>query len=109
MAKNNNHNLEISEHEFESILGEPLAIVDFFAEWCMPCLMLAPVIEDLSDKFHGRIKFAKVNVDENQNLAGKFKVMSIPTLIVLKNGKEVDRIMGALPQEVLEEKFNKHL
>lgn len=108
MAKNHN-NLEISQHEFDEVLKNPLAVVDFFAEWCMPCLMLAPVIEDLAGKYQGKIKFAKLNVDENQEIAQKFKVMSIPTLVIFRNGKEVDRIMGALPEEVLEEKFQKHL
>lgn len=75
---------------------------------CMPCLMIAPVIEELASKLKS-IKFARVNVDENKSLSAKFNITSIPCLIVFKNGKEVDRITGALPEEVLEEKLKKHL
>jgi thioredoxin 1 len=107
MAKNNN--LEISQNEFSEIVKHPLTVVDFFAEWCMPCLMLAPVIEDLASAYGEKIKFAKMNIDDNSEIAKKFNVMSIPTLIVFKHGKEVERITGALPQEVLEEKLQKHL
>lgn len=99
---------EINAKEFESVVSKPVVLVDFFAEWCMPCLMMAPVIEDLAEKMKN-VKFAKVNVDENSGLSGKFKVMSIPTLIIFKQGKEVERIIGSQPAEVIEEKLKKHL
>jgi thioredoxin 1 len=105
MTKNNGVE-EISEHEFESVINKPLALVDFFAEWCMPCLMMAPAIEELAVKIK-QVKFAKLNVDENQGLSQKFKVMSIPCLIVFKQGKEVERIIGNQPAEVIEEKLKK--
>ncbi len=97
---------EISEKQFEEKINSKLAIVDFFADWCMPCLIMAPVIEELNEKFKGKIEFAKVNVDENKELASKFNIMSIPTLIVFKQGKEIERITGALPPEQLEEKLS---
>ena len=98
---------EVSEKEFYEKINDKIALVDFFAEWCMPCVMMAPVIEDMSEKFKGKISFAKVNVDENQGLAEKYRIMSIPTLVIFKDGKEIDRIIGAIQQEQLVEKLKK--
>ena len=100
---------EISEHEFPSVEQRPLVVVDFFAEWCMPCVVQEPIVEELSKKFQGKIHFAKINVDESNKLAQKFRVMSIPTLLVLKKGKEVDRIIGIQNPEILEEKISRFL
>jgi len=108
MAVNNGVE-EISEKEFEENINKPVSVIDFFAEWCMPCLIMAPVIEELADKFKGKIKFAKVNIDENSSIAGKFKIMSIPTLIIFKEGEEVERIIGAIDSEQLEEKLKSFL
>jgi len=110
MAKNDKA-IDISEKEFEETINskdKQAVVIDFYAEWCMPCLMLAPVIEELASKIK-TIKFARVNVDENKSLSAKFNITSIPCLIVFKEGKEVERITGALPEEVLEEKLKKHL
>jgi len=107
MAKSNNGVSEITEKEFADVIKSKVALVDFFAEWCMPCLMMAPVIEELSERIK-KVKFAKVNIDENSGLAGKFKVMSIPTLIIFKDGKEVERIIGSQPAENIEEKLKKY-
>ena len=106
-GKVNNGVEEITEQDFQDIVSEPIALVDFFAEWCIPCLMMAPVIEELADKIKG-VKFAKVNVDENSGLANRFKVMSIPTLIIFKGGKEVERIIGSQTAESIEEKLKKY-
>ncbi len=109
-GKNINNGVdEISGNQFESCMSHPLCVIDFFTEWCMPCLILAPVIEELADKFRGKIHFAKINVEENQELAQKFGIMSIPTLIVFKKGEIIEKITGSLPVEILEEKFKKHL
>jgi len=110
MAANNDKAIEISECEFEETInnGSETVVVDFYAEWCMPCLMIAPVIEELASKLTN-VKFARVNVDDNQSLSSKLGVSSMPCLVVFKQGKEVDRILGALPEEVLEEKICKHL
>lgn len=105
MAKINNGVEEISEKHFENKIRK-LAVVDFFAEWCMPCLMMAPIVEEMAEKFKGKVEFAKVNIDENSELAEKFEVMSIPTLIFFKHGKEDERIVGAIPAERFEEKLN---
>jgi len=109
MVANNDKALEISEREFEeTINSKNIVVIDFFAEWCMPCLMMAPVIEELASKIPA-VRFAKVNVDENQGLSQKFKISSIPCLIVFKEGKEIDKIIGALSEEALEEKIKKYL
>lgn len=98
---------EISGNGFEERIKKGVVVVDFYAEWCMPCLIMSPVIEELANKFKGRINFAKVNVDDNSDLSSKFKVLSIPCLIVFKEGKEINRITGSLPAAVLEEKLRK--
>ena len=99
---------EFSGNHFEEKIKSGVVIIDFFAEWCMPCLMMSPIVEEMCEKFK-KVKFMKVNIDENQALAGKFDVMSIPTLIVFKNGKVAGRITGALPSNVLEEKIKELL
>jgi len=80
-------------------------IIDFWADWCGPCKMMAPVFEELSSEFKGKLKFAKVNVDENSGLAAKFGIRGIPCLVVAKNGEEVDRIVGYVPRDVLKSKI----
>lgn len=111
MAANNDKAVEISSNEFEETINDekkPVAIIDFYAEWCMPCLMLAPILEELASKLKN-IKFARINVDENKELSNRFNITSIPCLIIFKNGEEVERITGALPEEVLEEKIKRHV
>jgi thioredoxin 1 len=100
---------ELTNNEFEKFIREGIVLIDFFAEWCMPCLMLSPVLEELNEKFEGKIKFGKVNVEDNQILAQKFRISSIPNLTILKDGKVVEQIIGALPLEEIENRLNKHL
>ena len=97
---------EITEEEFDSIVnnGHKLVVVDFFADWCMPCLMLGPIIEDLAEKLE-EVKFVKINVDDNQLISSQFKITSIPCLVFFKDGKEIDRIFGTMPEDELEEKI----
>lgn len=98
---------EISDADFEPLVKENNAVlVDFFAEWCMPCVMMVPVIEELAKTFAGRVVFAKMNVDENHDIAAKFKIMSIPTIIVFKKGEIAERITGALSHDMLKEKID---
>jgi len=99
--------LEINESNFEKevMKSDTPVLLDFWAEWCGPCRILAPVFEQLSTDFKGKIKFAKVNVDENETVAGKFGVMGIPCLVLVEKGKEVDRIVGYAPKEVLKKKL----
>lgn len=77
-------------------------VVDFWAPWCGPCRMVTPVLEDVSQKMNGKIKFVKLNTDENQKTAMDYQIMAIPSLLIFKGGREVDRIVGFIPQEQLE-------
>src|SRR3990167_3386270 len=103
----NNGIPELSKNEFENYIKEGNVLVDFFAEWCMPCVMMSPVLEELSEKFRGKIKFGKINVDDNQALAQKFNVVSIPNFVLFKNGKKTEQFIGAMPLEDFEKKLMK--
>ena len=106
MVSKNDSAMEITNQEFANMIKNEhkLVVVDFFADWCMPCVMLAPVIEELANNMK-EVKFAKINVDDNQELAEEYEVRSIPTLIFFKDGKEVDRIIGGQTDEI-EDKIN---
>ncbi len=103
--------LHLDEKNFETeVLKSPLPVlVDFWAEWCGPCKMIAPIIDQLSVDLQGKMKIAKVNVDEAPQLAGQFNVMSIPTLLIFKGGQPVDQIVGAMPKDRLLAKLSSHL
>ena len=81
-------------------------LVDFWAPWCGPCQMQGPILDELADEIGDKAKILKVNVDNNKELANKFEIVSIPTLIVFKKGKLVEKIIGALPEKELEKKFS---
>lgn len=97
-----------TDDNFEKeVLNESgVVFVDFFASWCGPCKMLMPVVDELAEEYEGKCKIGKVDVDENQSIAGKFGVQSIPTMIIFKNGKEVDRLVGFQSKEALKEKLD---
>jgi thioredoxin 1 len=84
-----------------------VALVDFYADWCGPCQALKPVLEKLSDDFKGKVAFGKINVDHNRETAGKYGIMSIPTLIIFKNGKLADRLVGAMPTETIKQRLGR--
>ncbi|MEW5996567.1 MAG: thioredoxin [Candidatus Micrarchaeota archaeon] len=92
---------ELNAGNFDAEIGKGTTLVDFWAAWCGPCRMIAPVIEEMSGKMKG-VKFGKVDITAENELASRFGVMSIPTLILFKDGEEVDRLIGAYPQEVIE-------
>ena len=105
-----NKPVKITDATFkEMIQNQPLVVVDCWAPWCAPCHMVAPVIEEMARDYAGRILFGKLNVDENREVAMQYQIMSIPTLLVFKNGKIVDRIIGAMPRQTLEPKITRHL
>lgn len=97
---------ELTNGEFDDFIKEGVVLIDFFAEWCMPCLMMAPVIDDLSEKFKGKIKFGKVNVADNEEIAKRFNVSSIPNFTLFKDGKVVEQFIGSISGEEFEEKLN---
>lgn len=101
---------EVNQEEFNKIIKDKknkLVVCDFYAEWCMPCLMMSPIIESLAEK-NKEIKFLKVNVDDNNELAQEFRISSIPCIVIIKNGKEVERILGATNENYLETKIKNH-
>lgn len=103
--------IHLTDKNFEAeVLQSPSPVlVDFWAEWCGPCKMISPVIDELSREFSGKIKIAKLNVDEAQELAAQYNVMSIPTLMFFKGGKVVDHIVGAASKDHLVRAINKNL
>lgn len=99
----------INEDNFERETNDGLVLVDFFATWCGPCQRLSPVLEDLQEDFDGKAKFFKLDIDESRALARKYSVMSVPTMIVLKDGNPVDRMIGYMSPEDIKTKLSKHL
>jgi len=110
MVAKNDSAMEVTNEDFKSIINNShkLVVVDFFAEWCMPCLMVSPIIEELAEEMK-EVKFVKINSDDNQDLSKKYNISSIPCLIIFKDGKEVDRILGAQPKENIEKNIKKWL
>lgn len=89
----------------EALESDIPVLVDFYADWCGPCKMVAPIVAELADEYAGVYKIGKLNVDEQPDTAQKYRVMSIPTLIIFKNGTPVDQVVGAVPKKALVEKL----
>lgn len=100
---------ELSTKDFEEKIQEGVTLVDFHAPWCGPCQMMSPVIDELSSEYEGRANIYKVNVDNEPDLANRFQVMSIPTIIVFKDGKAVDQTLGAQGKDKLKDMIDKNL
>ncbi|MGD9047602.1 MAG: thioredoxin [Anaerolineae bacterium] len=103
--------VHVSDETFEEmVLKAPVpALVDFWAPWCGPCRMVAPIVEELARDYHGRAMVAKINTDENVQVASQLGIMGIPTLILFKDGQEVDRVVGYAPRRAVEEKLKAQL
>lgn len=96
----------INKNEFDSTIKEGVVLVDFFAEWCGPCKMISPVLEELSEEYNGKATIVKVNVDNDPEVASKYGVMSIPNLVLFKDGNVIKQVVGFQPKPALKELIN---
>jgi len=101
--------LSESNWEEEVIKSDIPVMIDFWAAWCAPCLMVSPAIEEISNEYGEKIKVGKLNVDENPSIAGRYRIMGIPTVLFFKNGNLVDQVVGAVPKRVFEDKVKEIL
>jgi thioredoxin 1 len=110
MAENKKY-VEVSDTSFATEVTQSSlpVLVDFWAPWCGPCRMVAPVIEELATTYEGRVKVAKVNVDDNPQVAAQYGIRSIPTLLIFKQGQVVDQLVGAVSKKTLANKLDEHL
>lgn len=99
--------IHLTDSNFEEeVINSPIpVVVDFWAQWCTPCHMIIPTLEELAKEYRGKVKFCKINVDENQAKATEYKVMSIPNLKFFKNGELMDELIGVVPKEMIREKI----
>ena len=110
VAKDEGRPIMLTDASFSSEISKyPLMVVDFWAVWCPPCRIIAPIVEQLAKEYAGRVAFGKLNVDENPLTSGEFEVQSIPTLLIFRNGEAVDGIIGAVPKHQLEARIKSHL
>lgn len=100
----------VTDSNFNEIVSKnSLALIDCWAPWCGPCVVISPIVEELAKEYAGKAFFGKLNVDENPGTAGRFQIFGIPTLLLFKDGKEVDRIVGLVPKDHIEARLKKHL
>ena len=98
--------IELTNENFDSVVAKGVSLVDFWATWCGPCRMIAPVIDELANDFEGKANICKVNTDEQQEIGVKYGIRSIPTILFFKDGVKVDMMVGAASKEVFAEKIN---
>ena len=100
---------ETNDNTFQDTVTNGVVLVDFWAPWCGPCRRLNPILEELSQEYSDKVTFAKLNTDENPETGARFGIMSIPTMLVFKNGEKVDQLVGAHPKENIKATLEKHL
>jgi thioredoxin 1 len=103
--------IELTETNFhdEVLKSQSPVLVDFWAEWCGPCKMIAPIVEEIAKEYNGSVKVGKLDVDANQEISTQFGIRSIPTLLIFKGGRVVEQVVGAVPKRILTEKLARHL
>lgn len=103
--------VEVTDTNFQTevLNSDKPVLLDFWAEWCGPCKMIAPLVEELAREYDGKLKVGKVDVDSNQQVSMQFGIRSIPTLLIFKGGRVVEQVIGAVPKKMLVEKVSKHL
>ncbi len=103
--------VELSQKNFEKevLKSDKPVIIDFWAHWCMPCRMMAPVFDELSKDYSGRLKFAKLDTEKAPAISSKYRIISIPCLVIINKGEEIGRILGLIPKETLKLKINQAL
>ena len=101
--------IELTPENFEEVTNAGVSMVDFWAPWCGPCRMVAPIIDELAEEFEGKANICKVNTDEQQDLAVKYGIRSIPTIIFMKDGEIVDQMVGAASKQAFADKINSFL
>jgi thioredoxin len=111
MSATNTQTVQVTDASFSSEIEQSsgLVLVDFWATWCGPCQIVAPILDQLATEYNGKAKVAKVDVDSNQRTAQRFNVRSIPSILFFKNGQHVDTVVGAVPKATLEGKIKQHL
>ncbi|MEX2541576.1 MAG: thioredoxin [Trueperaceae bacterium] len=101
--------VEVTDKNFEDVTREGFVLVDFWAPWCGPCRLVGPVVDQLAQYYQGRVQVGKLNVDDNPQTAMKYRVMSIPTVILFKDGQPVETMVGAAPKNAYQTRMEKHL
>jgi thioredoxin 1 len=111
MAENGGQPIAVDDATFGTVIesSEGLAMVDFWAEWCGPCRLVAPIMKQLASEYEGKLKVGKLDVDSNQQTAMRFNIRSIPSILFFKDGKHVDTVVGAVPKPMLERKIQEHM
>ncbi len=101
--------IELTNGKFGEFIKEGTVLIDFYADWCMPCVMMGPIVEEVAEKFNGKLKVGKVNVEDGHEIAQKFGVSSIPNFVLFKDGKVVGNFVGAMSEEDFADRLKKFL